>query len=287
MCKLALHAGKIASVSTPVSLGNIGIMVTAWRRPQYLSQTLESWSRARGVSEVRQFTVALGWDAGQFPKMVETVEAAKRALGCPVRIKPDSSAARASRGMGRAIAEAISARFADPQVRYVVAAEEDVAVSSDAIEYMAWAASEFASDSRVLAVCAHTPAGQGWDEPGAGLRENPDADPDVVQLLPYFNPWVWGVWRDRWERVLRPRWDFECDSGGPMDSGYDHHVHRRIIPAGGYVCAVPLASRSQNIGRDGGWAADPAQFEATQSASFKAEREPCAYRIAAEKAQAA
>jgi hypothetical protein len=262
-----------------LNLGSIGIMCTAWRRPEYLERTLASWSQARGISEVRQFTVALGWDAEQFGRQVEVVDAAKRPLGCKVRIKPDSSAARASRGMGRAIGEAVSALFADPAVEFVVCGEEDVAVSSDTLEYMAWAASEFRHNPRVLAVCAHTTAGQAWDAPQAGPGEDPDANPSEVRLIPSFNPWVWGVWRDRWERVMRPSWDWEVDSGGLTTSGYDWNLATRIIPQGEYVCAFPAASRSQNIGRDGGWAADPAQFEATQSASFKEHHEPVNYEL--------
>lgn len=271
----------------------MAVMVTAWRRPDYLRQTLESWSRVRGISEVRRFTIALGWsERPVFDQQAEVIDAAKRPPDpLPMlRVKLDSSAARAARGMGRAIGEAVSAAFADPGCEFAVCGEEDVIVSSDVLEYMSWAASEFRDDPRVLTVCAHTPSGQGWDIPGAGLREDPDADPEAVQLIPYFNPWVWGVWRDRWERVIRPRWDWQCDTAtrpDGTDAGYDWHLATRIIPQGGYVCAVPVASRSQNIGRDGGWAADPAQFDATQSASFKPEREPCAYELIAEAEQRA
>lgn len=258
-------------------------MVTAWKRPAYLQATLDSWSRARGISEVRQFTVALGWtDHALFTKQVEVIDAARRPLGCKVRVKPDSSAARAARGMGRAIGEAVSAAFGDPSVEFVIAGEEDVAVSSDTLEYFAWAAEEFRPYPKVLAVCAHSIGGQGWDIPGIGQQEDPDADPEAVRLLPYFNPWIWGVWRDRWERVMRPSWDWNCDTAtrpDGTDGGYDWHLAARIIPQGSYTCAVPLASRSQNIGKEDGWAARPEQFEATQAASFKADRGPCDYRV--------
>ena len=258
------------------------VMVTAWRRPDYLRQTLESWSRVRGISEVRRFTIALGWsDKATLEKQTEVIDAAKRPPDpLPMlRVKPDSSAARAARGMGRAIGEAVSAAFADPGCQFVICGEEDIVVSDDVLEYMSWAAAEFKGDSRVLAVCAHTPAGQGWDEPGAGPREDPDADPGAVRLIQGFSPWVWGAWRDRWERVLKPGWDWDCNMGDAMTSGYDWTIALRTIGLTGRVCAMPFASRSQNIGRDGGWAADPAQFDATQSASFRAQREPCAYRV--------
>ena len=64
-----------------------------------------------------------------------------------------------------------------------------------------------------------------------------------------------------------------------MDSGYDHNIHRRILPEGGLVCAVPDASRSQNIGRHGGWASSEETWAFSQAASFRADREPVAYRL--------
>jgi hypothetical protein len=214
------------------------------------------------------------------------VDAVKQALGCKVRIKPDSSAARASRGMGRAIGEAVSALFADPAVEFVIAGEEDIVVSDDALEYFAWAAERFADDKQVLLVNGHDEGGQGWDKPGIGAL-NGDADQYAARLNQVFNPWCWGTWRDRWNRVLKPQWDWECDSGGTLDSGHDWQVATRIIPRGGYLCVTPDASRSQNIGKDGGWAADPAKFESTLSAAFREHREPGNYVLLAEDAEQA
>jgi hypothetical protein len=265
----------------------MGVMLTAWRRPEYLSQTLDSWSRARGVSGICQMTIALGWaDRETFERQAETVDAAKRALGCKVRIKPDSAAARAANGMGYAIAEAVTALFDNnPSVQFVIAGEEDIVVSDDVLEYFSWAAGRFADDRRVLLVNGHDEGGQGWDKPGAGAL-NGDADQYGSRLNQVFNPWCWGTWRDRWTRVLRPQWDWGCDSGGMLDSGHDWHIATRIIPRGGWLCVTPEASRSQNIGQHGGWAADPANFEATLSAAFREHREPGEYQVteAAERA---
>lgn len=259
-------------------MNGTAVIVTALKRPRYLRETLESWSAARGTSDLHSFTVALGWDEARHAQQVRAVSEFRdrSGLGSRVRIKPDSSAARASRGMGRAIAEAADHVLADPAVEFLVFGEEDVVVSSDVLEYMTWAGRVFADDEQVLAVCAHSRGGQGWDrhEPA----QDADADQSAVRLLPYFNAWCWGTWRDRWEKVLRPRWDMECDSGGAMDSGYDHHIHSRIIPQGGYLCAVPDASRSQNIGRDDGWASTAESFAFSQAQSFRAQRELVNYR---------
>lgn len=263
----------------PVNLGNIAVMITAKGRTEYLKQTLASWEAARGIADIHSFTVALGYDEKAFTEMVSLVSGWQP--GCPVRIHPDSTAARRSNGMGRAIAECVSGIFAaNPEVEFIVMGEEDVVVSDDVLEEMLWGARRFADDKQVLLVNGHDEGGQGWNEPGIGAL-NGDADQWAMRLNQSFNPWCWGTWRDRWTEVLEVGWDYECSSGGLLDSGHDHMIARRIIPRGNFLCLTPDASRSQNIGKFGGWAADPAKFESTQSASFRTHREPGEYVLLA------
>jgi hypothetical protein len=264
-----------------VTLASTAVIVTALKRPDYLRQTLTSWQQARGISDVRSFTLALGRDPDSLMSQAivfgEFIDAA--GLKGRARVKMDSDAAARSRGMHRAIGEAGNHVFADPAVEFAVFSEEDVIVSSDVLEYMAWARETFAGDERVLCACAHDVGGSGWNEPGIGLLRA-DADQEAVQLLPEFSPWAWGTWRDRWERTLEPGWDWECSKGPrPDQHGYDWTIFH-TIQREGYVCAVPEASRSQNIGEWGGWAASPADFPNTQAASFRAERSPVTYRLA-------
>jgi FkbM family methyltransferase len=260
-----------------VTLANVAIVNTAMRRPGYLKQTLASWEAVRGIGDIHSFTLALGYDEDNFMPVLNAYNRFRQSagLGQRARVKMDSAAARESRGMHRAIAEAGNHVFADPSVEFVVFGEEDVVVSTDVLEYMEWAREKFAGDDQVLCVLAHSQSGQGWDahEPA----QDADADQAAVRLLPYFNAWGWATWRDRWEKVLAVHWDMRCDSGGPLDSGYDHHIHRRIIPQGGFACAVPDASRSQNIGREGGWASNAESFAFSQAQSFRAHREPVSY----------
>jgi GNT-I family len=268
-----------------MNLSGTAIVATAKSRPDYLNRTLKSWRQVRGISDVHSYTLALGHDKEMLAAQARNFGAFMDAAGLRgrARIKLDSPAAAASRGMHRAIGEAANHVFADPAVEFAVFGEEDVAVSADVLEYMSWARELFAGNERVLCVCAHSVGGAGYDEPGACLRDG-DADQEAVRLLPYFNGWCWGVWRDRWEKVMEPSWDWECNSGSRgYDSGYDWSLQVRVIPQGNYVCAVPDASRSQHIGQFGGWAAssDPAAFAATQAASFRQEREPVKYRLLA------
>ena len=164
--------------------------------------------------------------------------------------------------MGRAIGEAGNHVFADPAVEFV-----DVRRGRRrGLQLTYWntwpgPAGSSLSDERVLCACAHSVGGQGWDEPGIGAL-NPDADQAAVRLLPYFNAWCWGVWRDRWESIMDPRGTGNVTRAARLRSGYDWKIHARIIPQGNYLVAIPDASRSQNIGQHGGWAASPADFAA-------------------------
>ena len=77
------------------------------------------------------------------------------------------------------------------------------------------------------------------------------------------------MWRDRWEKILEPEWDWRCDLGGPATSGYDWTIQTQVIPRHGMVCVVPDASRSQNIGQFEGWATNPQSWAYSQAKSFR------------------
>jgi hypothetical protein len=255
---------------------SMAVMITAWRRPYYLEPVLMSWSRATGIGNLTRFIVALG-NTDRVGAQAALIERMRPQFPCPVEVRMQSPRAVASNGPHRAIAEAASAAFADGDTDFLVFGEEDVAVSSDVLSYMGWAAERFADDQEVLTVVAHNVGGQGWDKPGP--QEDADADQEQVRLLPYFNPWAWGTWRGRWEKILEPEWDYECDSGGVMDSGYDWNIQSRILPRHGMVSVVPDASRSQNIGALEGWASSPGGIADAQSHSFRPGREAVDYRL--------
>jgi hypothetical protein len=246
----------------------MALMTTACSRPHYLEASLTSWAQADHAQALSGFAVALG-RSGKEAEQLDLV----RRMAPGAHIWLDSPQAAQANGMHRAIAEAATRAFNEFAADFLILTEEDLAVSSDIVTYMAWGAEKFAADKRVLAVCSHSPGGQGWD-PEPCAPQDGNADQEAVRLLPYFQAWTIGVWRDRWFDLLLPNWDFDCSSGGPMDSGWDFHIATRLLPQWGMLCAVPDASRSQNIGQYGGWAAQPENFHLTQSQSFRERREP-------------
>ena len=260
----------------PADLSSMAVMTTAWRRPYYFEPVLKSWAAAGGQNELARFVISLG-RTDRYGQQAALIERMRPRFGLPLEILDQSDRAMSVNGPHTAIAEGVGHVFADESADFCILGEEDVQVSSDVLAYMAWAAERFADDERVLAVLAHSRCGQGWD--GPDVADDPDADPAIVRLAPYFNPWCWGTWRDRWEKILEPEWDWRCDSGGALDSGYDHNIQRRILPRHGMVCVVPDASRSQNIGQHEGWATNAASWAFSQARSFAEKREPCKYRV--------
>jgi hypothetical protein len=259
-----------------MEFSEMAVVVTAYRRPYYLEETLTSWAQAIGLDQVRRFVVALGHSNRKRAQMM-VVDKMQASFPVPIDIREDSPEASVSNGVHRALGEAVTALFTDPQTGFVVCGDEDIVVSDDILEYMRWAASRFQPDGRVIISCAHNKGTTGWDPPVP--PDDAEASQTAVRLMHYFNPWVWGTWADRWADTVRPRWDWECNSGGANDSGYDHNIQRRILPAVGGVCTVPDASRSQNIGRYEGWASNETTWAFSQSRSFRYSRGSTDYKL--------
>jgi hypothetical protein len=207
---------------------------------------------------------------------MDVIREAEQALGRRIVVLRDSPEAQASPGMHRALGEAIDRVTEDFAPEFVLCGEEDVIVSDDVLAYMAWAQVQY-TDS-MLCICAHNRGGAGWDGLSAP-RADQDADQEAVRLLPYFNPWVWCIWRNNWKAVLRPVWDWDCDSGGSSESGYDWNM-QRLASVGPWLNLVPDAARSQTIGEHAGVYSTPGIFPLQQAQSFRGHRErPVRYRL--------
>lgn len=260
------------------SPGQTVVMLTAWRRPYYFERTLMSWANADGIGKVARLVIALG-ATDRTEQQLALIQRMTPRFGCPVEIVMQSEEALRSPSAHRAIAEGITGCFADPEVDFVVFGEEDLLVSSDVLAYMHWARRRFEEDKQVLCVCGHNQGGSGWDPPEP--PQDAHASQHQARLLPYFSGWVNGFWRDRWFDVLLPQWDWDATSGGAMTSGWDWNIQLRVIPRGNFLCVVPDASRSQNIGQYEGGYAHPEKYLETVSQSFRLTREPAEYRLVA------
>ena len=226
--------------------GPVVVFTVAGKRLPYLKETVASWAEVRGVDQatlvfcleptIDNWIIRECLLARQFAARV-LVSENRRTEG--VTLNPWH-------------AMELGFRLAD----FVVLAEEDTPVSTDVLEYFAWAREEYAADDRVKAVCAH--------QIGVPLG----GEGDVFRSA-HFSPVVWGTWRDTWDVWFRGDW------GGP--SGWDGQVNA-ILKRIGCQVVVPARSRSQHIGRDGGAHCTPAYFPRTVSRSWQAEYGPQSYR---------
>jgi hypothetical protein len=224
------------------------IVFTVGGREQYLVETLKSWRKVRGIENA---TLIFRVEPGH-PNALETCFMSSPFAETTMVIENKSRLGVAGNPW-RAMQTGF--RLAD----FVILAEEDTPVSTDVLEYFAWArgAYEHAAMKRtVLAVCAHQ------------IGEPLGGEGDVLQSR-HFSPVVWGTWAGTWQELLRDRW------GGP--AGWDFQVNKVMEWTGANV-VIPARSRSQHIGEYGGAHCTPDYFPHTVSRSWQAEYGPQSYR---------
>ena len=249
---------------------DVAVMTTAMIRPYYLEQTLGAWAEARGIERIFKFVIGLG-DSPRKDEALAVIDAFREKVPFPVHVLIDDGRV----GPWRAIANAGNNAFSDPEVNFLIVCDEDTLVADDALELLMWERAQTENDPRVLLVCAHSRCCQGWD--GPDVKDDPDADPAIVRLQCYFNQWGWGTWRDCWEQVLIPGWDYDGTSGLPHQSGHDWNIALRTMQ--GYLAAVPDASRTQHIGDKEGMFSNASTLAWSKAASFRKHREPVQFRI--------
>ena len=66
-----------------MDLTRTAIMMTAWRRPQYLRQTLASWAKVDGVRDVAAFRVCLD-PSDRLEKMLAVIAEARSEHGLDI-----------------------------------------------------------------------------------------------------------------------------------------------------------------------------------------------------------
>jgi len=236
-------------------------------RPEFFGPVLESWEKVPGIDQMGKYAVALGRSRKSDACAELALDFGKR-IGREIEIWPDSDAAAASPGSHRPEGEAITRAFGDPACDFAIMTEEDNIVSDDILKFYQWGRSLRAERDRMITICPHNALGQGYHPPG----DDADADQNMVRLLEHgFSSWGWATWRDRWNDVLKPEWDWDCTTGDqPWNHGFDWQIDR-ISHRDHWYHLTPDASRTQSIGRYGRHTT-PEIFAKTQSKSFKRHR---------------
>jgi len=190
-------------------------------REKYLSGSLGSWAKVRGIKGVRLLCLVeptTSMDVGAFSAFLDrnfpgsAVIRNETRLGC---LENTKAAVDAAFGLG---------------AEFAILAEEDLEVSDDVLEYFAFT-QKYASDENIVAACAHT------------FQAGPKSPADGVVTAHWFSPLVWGTWRSQWENFIRPDWDGL--TGNPQ--AWDLQLRLRIVH-GEKWCVFPGQSRSIHRG---------------------------------------
>lgn len=193
------------------------VTFTAWDRPHYMTRVLDSWSRVRGISGALVL-----FQAEPHPDMLDLLRSVTFAQTV-ITVNETRAGCEANTGKALAAGFATGAPF-------VIHAEDDVLVSADILEYMAWGAREYEADPRVFGICSY--------------QDHPPGDPAMVRRVGWFYPWAWGTWADRWEQV-RGTWPARHGPGS-----WDHYLHGQMKTRG-QVVIQPAATRCESIGDHG------------------------------------
>jgi hypothetical protein len=217
-----------------------------FNRPHYLARVLESWRAVRGIRNARMIYRCE-------PGHPEVFDLVWRGWAGAAEVTINDRQLGNDANMLAAVTDGFATG-----ARFVIAAEDDVLVARDILEYMAAMAARYEDDKSVLAVTA-------WQAGPPGSLD------EVRRQEWFFGGACWGMWRDRWDEV----------QGGwpPSGTGYDGYLWR-LAQATGRSVIQPMATRCKNIGEYGvNTRGDPGSFQAVwDTQQFTPDIPPQSYR---------
>lgn len=208
------------------------VVVILYRRFEYSRRVLENLAANVGVD---QYTVLIQVDpdfpeveelARTFPLTRKEVVINARRLGCNGNVRA-----------------ALTRAFALSS--YVVALEDDVVPARDALRFFEWCdRPHYRDDPMCFGACAYH-------------RELPPTDRfNQVIRVPWFTPWGWATWRDRW-REMEVQWPGGGAEGRGAGTSWDVIVNRSV--RSDRYMLHPRLARVQNVGAtDGTYCTDKA-----------------------------
>lgn len=216
------------------------VAMTAYRRPDYLENTLAAWLSVRGLTDLH---VSIDYSDTQMimADVVHRSAQLNHSVNVYLTLRPKHL------GVLEHPYQLLCEEFADHD--FAVLAEEDVLPSVDTLEYMAWCR-DYLADTKIMAACAHS----------RFVGSVPVDGRKTIHTARTFDPLIWGTWRDKWATWLQPTWDHDYSSGDEgHEAGWDWNIRKRVLAVSGHQCAFPLTSRSLHIGQHDGVHTDPMQ----------------------------
>lgn len=209
------------------------LFFTAYDRPEYLADVLTSWTKVRGLD---RWQIVARIEPGKHTDRIVRMFADfydQAGLVTAYTIVNDTRL-----GVLHHPWVGFEELFKD--FDFVARTEDDLLVSDDILEFFEWASESYEHVPGVATI--H----------GFSLRT--EGCPSEAEILPQFNPLVFGTWRAVWQSVIGPTWDHDYSTfnGIPgTQAGWDWNLNTRIYPKLGLGGVYPVLSRVSNIGVHG------------------------------------
>src|SRR6266566_1919850 len=224
----------------------LSVVFTAYQRPHYLKETLDSWAHVRGISSISMSIFIEPSDLQD--DMIQVVHESKLSLDVVLNKERLGVLVNAWRALNFA--------FFQTDADFTILAEEDVIVSSDTLEYFQYQIDHYSCHD-ALGVCAYSGRDKG--------------DTDKTHLSFDFSVLLWGTWYDNWIDCIKDNWDkdYSTNNGTPgVEAGWDWHL-ARLSKKFNRPFIHPEVSRSKHIGEFGGMHTTPETHAALRCPTFQ------------------
>lgn len=218
------------------------LAMTAWKRPEYLREVLESLAATKWI----EYCLFL---ANVEPGYPDVVQLLKDFRACPTDVVmndellgcPANTLAVLQRGFD--------------EDEFVLHLEDDLTFAPDALQMVQWMRYEYEGQQDEIACI--------------GLKSSLGFRPSCtnkVRRSSWFACHVWGTWQEEWETNFLPNWE-QKKLHEPGYRGWGHTVNEKIMQGRSQI--LPVLSRVQHIGLHGGTHATPETFEADYAPDFE------------------
>jgi hypothetical protein len=213
--------------------------MTLFNRPQYTKRVLDCLSKSKGI-EKYHLMIFIEPGNHEVVNMANSIRFTSKEININRRVM----------GCSTNIYNAIDAGFKKSD--YNIHIEDDICPSTDMLKYFEFCDYRYRYDLTVLTICAYHKGKCGED------------CYDKVFRNPWFTPWGWATWKDRWEDIKK-HWNF--------NNAWDIQINN-VIRKDRFEIRPHLA-RSQNIGEQGGTHVSPEVFQRDHYNEFWANSVDC------------
>ena len=162
------------------------LTMTAWRRPDYFKEVIESLEEAEGIDE---YLLLVSIDGGYPDKQEEMMDILQES-SLNSEVFPHKTNIGCAGNTGFILKEGFS------RAERVIHVEDDTVFHPDALSWFEFNLDKYEHDERIFSVSGYTRDGDSltgeWEEP------------NLVGLRDWFHCWGWATWKRVWDEI--PMW---------------------------------------------------------------------------------